>query len=49
VTIKELCDNHGITLCVFPWTEASEKAGLKKDAVYVVRPDGYIGMIGLNN
>jgi hypothetical protein len=27
-----------------PWSEASERAGLLKDALYVLRPDGYVAL-----
>lgn len=28
---------------VFPWSEAARRSGLRRVAVYPVRPDGYIG------
>lgn len=27
----------------FPWNKSAAQAGLKKDAVYLIRPDGYVG------
>ena len=30
---------------LFPWTPATAEAGLKRDAIYVVRPDGHIGLV----
>ncbi len=32
----------------FPWKEEMRKKGLVKDAAYVIRPDGYIGLISEN-
>ncbi len=28
----------------FPWSEATHQAGLKRDAAYLVRPDGYVAL-----
>jgi 2-polyprenyl-6-methoxyphenol hydroxylase-like FAD-dependent oxidoreductase len=35
----------GLTLHRFPWTEATGKAGLTRDAAYLVRPDGHVGLV----
>ena len=35
---------EGVPTHLFPWTEDAEKAGLKQDACYLVRPDGYIAL-----
>jgi hypothetical protein len=35
----------GIPLHRFPWTEAAGKAGLTRDAAYLVRPDGHVGLV----
>lgn len=40
---QQLCKTRALPLCVFPYNHTSQKAGLRKDALYVVRPDGYIG------
>jgi 2-polyprenyl-6-methoxyphenol hydroxylase-like FAD-dependent oxidoreductase len=45
--VRSLCNSKGITLNEFAWTEAANKAGLKRDAVYVIRPDGHVGFAGL--
>jgi 2-polyprenyl-6-methoxyphenol hydroxylase-like FAD-dependent oxidoreductase len=42
--IQGLCDARGLKLHIFPFNKAAKTAGLKENAVYVVRPDGYIGM-----
>jgi hypothetical protein len=33
---------RGLVLHVFAWTDAMEKAGLRKNAIYLVRPDGHV-------
>jgi hypothetical protein len=42
--IHELCRVRRLALHVFPWRDEMGRAGLCRDAVYLVRPDGYIGM-----
>lgn len=34
----------GIPLHIFPWHDAAHEAGFTRDAVYVIRPDGYIAL-----
>jgi hypothetical protein len=38
------CREIGLALHVFPWNDAASRAGLAQDALYVVRPDGYVGL-----
>jgi 2-polyprenyl-6-methoxyphenol hydroxylase-like FAD-dependent oxidoreductase len=38
------CHQAGLPLRVFDWERAHEHAGLTRDAVYLVRPDGYVGL-----
>ncbi|MGE0007673.1 MAG: FAD-dependent monooxygenase [Parvibaculaceae bacterium] len=38
-------DALGIPLHRFAWTEAMGKAGLTRDAAYLVRPDGHLGLV----
>jgi 2-polyprenyl-6-methoxyphenol hydroxylase-like FAD-dependent oxidoreductase len=38
------CKTRKIPLHVFPWRAAYEVAGLERDAVYLLRPDGYVGV-----
>jgi hypothetical protein len=42
--IQRLCRDRELTLCQFPWSTRARHAGLERDAVYVVRPDGYVGL-----
>jgi hypothetical protein len=44
---KELeaeCSALGIELCEFTWTEAARDAGVREGALYLIRPDGYVGL-----
>ncbi|MGB8354667.1 MAG: hypothetical protein WCD79_12310, partial [Chthoniobacteraceae bacterium] len=43
--LQKMCDARGLKLHVFPWNSAAEKADLRKNAAYVVRPDGHIGIV----
>lgn len=36
---------HGLPLHEFPWCDAAHDVGLEKDALYLVRPDGYVGFV----
>jgi hypothetical protein len=42
--IRVLCEERKIPLHVFPWRPEMDRAGLQRDAVYLVRPDGYVAM-----
>jgi 2-polyprenyl-6-methoxyphenol hydroxylase-like FAD-dependent oxidoreductase len=42
--IERVCERRGLPLHVFGWSDATRRAGLKRDAVYLVRPDGYVGL-----
>ena len=41
--IRQCCAERSIPLHVFAFGDAAGRAGLARDAVYVVRPDGYVG------
>jgi hypothetical protein len=41
--IARLCRSRGLTLQVFGWQDAMRAAGFARNAVYLVRPDGYVG------
>jgi 2-polyprenyl-6-methoxyphenol hydroxylase-like FAD-dependent oxidoreductase len=38
------CDERGLSLHVFPWRPAMGRAGLRHNAVYLIRPDGYVAL-----
>ena len=43
--LRTLADGRKIPLHVFPWGAGMRQAGLRRNAVYLIRPDGYIGLI----
>ena len=42
--IHAACKERSLPLHVFPWTAECGHAGFRRDAVYLVRPDGYVGL-----
>jgi hypothetical protein len=42
--IRALSDRRKIPLHVFAWRPAMEGSGLRRGAVYLVRPDGYVAL-----
>lgn len=42
--VSAYCADRGIAVHVFPWTAAHERAGLEQDALYLLRPDTYVGL-----
>jgi 2-polyprenyl-6-methoxyphenol hydroxylase-like FAD-dependent oxidoreductase len=42
--VQDECARRRMPLHVFPWSAAAHRAGLARDAVYLVRPDGYVGL-----
>jgi hypothetical protein len=42
--LAEVCSARGMPLHTFGWVSTMEKAGLTRDAVYLVRPDGYVAL-----
>ncbi|MBK0097601.1 FAD-dependent oxidoreductase [Erwinia sp. S63] len=43
--VRNWCDRHGVEWQVFPWQDTFEKKGFKQDTAYLIRPDGYIGLV----
>ena len=43
-TIQAMCDARRLPLHTFPWRPDMSRAGLQRNAVYLVRPDGYVGV-----
>jgi hypothetical protein len=41
--IAEACHTKGLAVHAFEWRNAMQTAGLQRNAIYLVRPDGYIG------
>src|SRR5580692_6400373 len=42
--IESLCRDRELPLHAFPWRAGLGTSGLERDAVYLVRPDGYVGL-----
>jgi hypothetical protein len=42
--IEAVCKERTLPLHVFPWHLEMARAGLRRDAVYLVRPDGYVAL-----
>lgn len=42
--MRAICDQRRLALHIFPWREEMSRAGLLRNAVYLVRPDGYVGL-----
>ena len=42
--VQALCRKRNMLLQIFPWRPEMARAGLQQDAVYLVRPDGYVGL-----
>jgi 2-polyprenyl-6-methoxyphenol hydroxylase-like FAD-dependent oxidoreductase len=43
--LNNLFTKKNIPLYIFEWGPETKKAGYLKDALYIVRPDGYIGLV----
>ena len=39
------CEEHDVPLHVFAWRSEYEAAGITRDALYLLRPDTYIGLV----
>jgi 2-polyprenyl-6-methoxyphenol hydroxylase-like FAD-dependent oxidoreductase len=44
---RSLCAQRNLALHEFQWESAMERAGLARDALYLVRPDGYVAFAAL--
>jgi 2-polyprenyl-6-methoxyphenol hydroxylase-like FAD-dependent oxidoreductase len=43
--IQAVCDGRKLPLHVFPWRAEMGRAGLRRNVVYLVRPDGYVALV----
>jgi 2-polyprenyl-6-methoxyphenol hydroxylase-like FAD-dependent oxidoreductase len=43
-TLKDWCAMNGVILHPHRWTAAAEKAGVQRNAAYLLRPDGYVAL-----
>jgi 2-polyprenyl-6-methoxyphenol hydroxylase-like FAD-dependent oxidoreductase len=42
--LRASADLHGVPLHVFAWGPDAQRAGVRQDAAYLVRPDGYVAL-----
>jgi hypothetical protein len=42
--LRGVCEGRKVALHVFPWRAEMEQSGLLQNAVYLVRPDGYVAL-----
>lgn len=42
--LATMCKERNLLLQVFPWRSQMERAGFRRNAIYLVRPDGYVGL-----
>lgn len=42
--VRAVCDGRKLPLRVFPWSPEVSRTGLLRNAVYLVRPDGYVAL-----
>ena len=42
--VQAWCDTHRVPLRAYAWSEACAHAGLARDALYLLRPDTYVGL-----
>ncbi|WP_449433108.1 FAD-dependent monooxygenase [Pseudomonas putida] len=43
--MMQWCNEQGVALHVFAWQQAHQKAGLVRDAAYLLRPDTYVAVV----
>ena len=42
--LRTACRDQGVPLHAFAWSEGAREAGLERDALYLVRPDGHVAL-----
>ncbi len=42
--LSEACASLGLPLHTLPWSDVAEQHGIARDALYLVRPDGYVAL-----
>jgi hypothetical protein len=42
--MRAMCEARKLPLHVFPWRAEMRRSGLWRNAAYLVRPDGYVGL-----
>jgi 2-polyprenyl-6-methoxyphenol hydroxylase-like FAD-dependent oxidoreductase len=46
--IRDLCGDRGLPLHEFAWQSGMTRAGVLRNALYLVRPDGYVALAAVN-
>jgi 2-polyprenyl-6-methoxyphenol hydroxylase-like FAD-dependent oxidoreductase len=46
--LEGVCAERGLILHVFPWMGSLANSGLRRDALYLIRPDGYVALADPN-
>ena len=47
--MQKACEKACLNLRSFPWNEAARKAGIARNAFYLIRPDGYVALAAPND
>jgi 2-polyprenyl-6-methoxyphenol hydroxylase-like FAD-dependent oxidoreductase len=47
--ISAVCDRQRLPLHVFPWHPEMDRAGLLRNALYLIRPDGYVALADIES
>jgi 2-polyprenyl-6-methoxyphenol hydroxylase-like FAD-dependent oxidoreductase len=42
--LRQWCETGGVPLQIYPWREAMGDAGLRENALYLIRPDTYVAL-----
>ena len=42
--VEAVCGERALSLHVWPWRAECGRAGLRRDSIYLVRPDGYVAV-----
>ena len=42
--VQAVCDARTLPIHIFPWRSEMSRAGLSRNSIYLVRPDGYVGL-----
>jgi len=42
--LKQWCETAGVPLQIYPWREGMKDAGLRENALYLIRPDTYVAL-----
>jgi hypothetical protein len=43
--IRAVCHDRKLPLHVFPWRPEMRRTGLRRNVIYLLRPDGYVALV----